>query len=181
MAILLAANSPEVRLVGLTTVYGNVPTALATANALRLLEMAGLGQVGQLMCGEGHGAWSVWRCRSVAGWRAEGPGIFLAAQCAKLLGYGVVGEKREACVLSATATRCSACDCCPCCPLSSCAQDVVVAQGAARSLKAGMDVERIADFVHGADGFGDIGLPPPKVGNGQGCTPRDHGGACVVD
>ncbi|PNW82034.1 hypothetical protein CHLRE_06g271050v5 [Chlamydomonas reinhardtii] len=84
MAILLAANSPEVRLVGLTTVYGNVPTALATANALRLLEMAGLGQ------------------------------------------------------------------------------DVVVAQGAARSLKAGMDVERIADFVHGADGFGDIGLPPPK-------------------
>ncbi|GLC44745.1 hypothetical protein PLESTB_000969200 [Pleodorina starrii] len=84
MAILMAANSPEVQLLGITTVYGNVPTALATQNALRLLEMAGL-------CG-----------------------------------------------------------------------GVMVAQGAARSLKAGTDVERIADFVHGADGFGDVGLPPPR-------------------
>ncbi|GIL67298.1 hypothetical protein Vafri_20727, partial [Volvox africanus] len=84
MAILMAANSPEVQLLGITTVYGNVPTALATQNALRLLEMTGL---------------------------SEG---------------------------------------------------VIVAQGAARSLKAGTDMERIADFVHGADGFGDIGLPLPK-------------------
>ncbi|KXZ52034.1 hypothetical protein GPECTOR_10g1057 [Gonium pectorale] len=85
MAILMAANSPEVRLIGITTVYGNVPTALATQNALRLVEMAG---------------WAH--------------------------------------------------------------QDVPVAQGAARSLKAGTDMERIADFVHGADGFGDVGLPPPR-------------------
>lgn len=44
---------------------------------------------------------------------------------------------------------------------------VEVAQGAARSLRAGTDEERIADFVHGADGFGDVGLPPPKVGIGS--------------
>ncbi|GIL67299.1 hypothetical protein Vafri_20727 [Volvox africanus] len=91
MAILMAANSPEVQLLGITTVYGNVPTALATQNALRLLEMTGL---------------------------SEG---------------------------------------------------VIVAQGAARSLKAGTDMERIADFVHGADGFGDIGLPLPKVRTRERC------------
>lgn len=45
MAILMAANSPEVQLLGITTVYGNVPTKLATQNALRLLEMAGLSAV----------------------------------------------------------------------------------------------------------------------------------------
>lgn len=85
MAILLALNSPEYTVVGLTTVYGNVPTALATENALRLLELAGA---------------------------------------------------QEACV---------------------------VAQGATRSMKAGLDVQRIADFVHGPDGFGGVGLPPPKA------------------
>ena len=42
-------------------------------------------------------------------------------------------------------------------------QGCVVAQGAARSMKAGLDMQRIADFVHGPDGFGGIGLPPPKV------------------
>ncbi|KAG2502004.1 hypothetical protein HYH03_000500 [Edaphochlamys debaryana] len=89
MAILMACRSPHVKLIGLTTVYGNVPTALATANALRLLERAGL-------------------------------------------------------------------------------EGVPVAQGAARSLKAGTDVERIADFVHGADGFGDVGLPQPK-GRAEEC------------
>ncbi|EFJ52845.1 hypothetical protein VOLCADRAFT_55637 [Volvox carteri f. nagariensis] len=92
MAILMAANSPEVQLLGITTVYGNVPTALATQNALRLLEMSGL---------------------------------------------------RER---------------------------VTVAQGAARSLKAGTDIERIADFVHGADGFGDIGLPPPQGQHLMDCS-----------
>ncbi|GLI70335.1 hypothetical protein VaNZ11_015291 [Volvox africanus] len=97
MAILMAANNPEVQLLGITTVYGNVPTALATQNALRLLEMTGL---------------------------SEGP------------------------------------------------QAVVVVQGAARSLRAGADVERIADFVHGADGFGDIGLPLPKSHHS-----RDHSAA----
>lgn len=41
MAILLAFSSPEVRVVAITTIYGNVPTELATQNALRLVEMAG--------------------------------------------------------------------------------------------------------------------------------------------
>ena len=41
MAILAAFNSPEVEVVGLTTIYGNVPTPMATANALFLRELAG--------------------------------------------------------------------------------------------------------------------------------------------
>ncbi len=41
MAILFALHSPEVELVGLTTIFGNVHTALATQNALGLLEFAG--------------------------------------------------------------------------------------------------------------------------------------------
>lgn len=41
MAILFALNSPEVEVVGLTTIFGNVYTDLATQNALRLVEFAG--------------------------------------------------------------------------------------------------------------------------------------------
>lgn len=41
MAIFLALQSPEVEVVGLTTVFGNVYTDQATQNALRLLEWAG--------------------------------------------------------------------------------------------------------------------------------------------
>lgn len=41
MAILLALRSPEVEVIGLTTIYGNVYTTLATRNALHLLEVAG--------------------------------------------------------------------------------------------------------------------------------------------
>jgi len=40
MAILFALYSPEVELVGLTTIFGNVHTPLATQNALRLLAFA---------------------------------------------------------------------------------------------------------------------------------------------
>ncbi|CAK9161809.1 unnamed protein product, partial [Ilex paraguariensis] len=36
MAILLALQSPEVEVIGLTTIYGNVYTTLATRNALHL-------------------------------------------------------------------------------------------------------------------------------------------------
>lgn len=42
MAILYAAGHPELELIGLTTVFGNVPVATATRNALFLAEMAGL-------------------------------------------------------------------------------------------------------------------------------------------
>ncbi|MEO0496392.1 MAG: nucleoside hydrolase [Pseudomonadota bacterium] len=42
MAILYAAAAPDIELVGLTTVFGNVTTPMATRNALRLVEMAGL-------------------------------------------------------------------------------------------------------------------------------------------
>jgi inosine-uridine nucleoside N-ribohydrolase len=41
MAIYFALCSPELELVGLTTIFGNVHTSLATTNALRLLEIAG--------------------------------------------------------------------------------------------------------------------------------------------
>lgn len=40
-AILFAFSSPELEIVGLTSVYGNVHTSLATQNALRLVEFAG--------------------------------------------------------------------------------------------------------------------------------------------
>ncbi|XVF40923.1 hypothetical protein PTKIN_Ptkin01aG0239800 [Pterospermum kingtungense] len=41
MAIFLALRSPEVEVIGLTTIFGNVYTTLATRNALHLLEVAG--------------------------------------------------------------------------------------------------------------------------------------------
>lgn len=41
MAILFALNSPEVELVGLTSIFGNVHSDLAAQNALRLVEFAG--------------------------------------------------------------------------------------------------------------------------------------------
>mgnify|MGYP000026453921 CR=1 FL=1 len=40
MAIQFALNSPELNVIGLTTVYGNVDLELCTTNALRLLELA---------------------------------------------------------------------------------------------------------------------------------------------
>ena len=45
MAIYLALASPELDIVGLTTVFGNVHVDLATTNALRLLEIAGRGDI----------------------------------------------------------------------------------------------------------------------------------------
>ncbi len=42
MAIFYAALSPEIELLGLTTIFGNVPVEKATRNALRLVEHAGL-------------------------------------------------------------------------------------------------------------------------------------------
>ncbi|XVE76662.1 hypothetical protein DITRI_Ditri12bG0192000 [Diplodiscus trichospermus] len=41
IAIFLALKSPEVEVIGLTTIYGNVYSTLATRNALHLLEVAG--------------------------------------------------------------------------------------------------------------------------------------------
>ncbi len=41
MAILFAFASPEVEIVGLSTVFGNVGVDLTTKNALRLVELAG--------------------------------------------------------------------------------------------------------------------------------------------
>lgn len=41
MAILFAFRSPEVKIEGLTTVFGNTGTAVTTVNALRLVELAG--------------------------------------------------------------------------------------------------------------------------------------------
>jgi purine nucleosidase len=41
MAILFAFQSPEVKIEGLTTIFGNTGTEVTTANALRLVELAG--------------------------------------------------------------------------------------------------------------------------------------------
>ncbi len=41
MAIYFALRCPELDVIGLTTIFGNVHTSLATTNALRLLEIAG--------------------------------------------------------------------------------------------------------------------------------------------
>lgn len=41
MAIFVALRSPELEVIGLTTIFGNVYTSLATRNALHLLEAAG--------------------------------------------------------------------------------------------------------------------------------------------
>lgn len=42
MAIFYAAAAPDIDLLGLTTIFGNVTTEMATRNALRLVEAAGL-------------------------------------------------------------------------------------------------------------------------------------------
>ncbi|HTN96451.1 MAG TPA: nucleoside hydrolase [Nordella sp.] len=41
MAIFFAASCPEIELIGLTSVYGNIPVEMATRNALHLVEMLG--------------------------------------------------------------------------------------------------------------------------------------------
>src|SRR5262249_26044885 len=45
IAILLALASPELELLGVTTTYGNQTLDKTTANALRILELAGRGDV----------------------------------------------------------------------------------------------------------------------------------------
>eukprot|EP00887_Chlorella_sp_A99_P002299 scaffold10.g2299.t1 len=88
LAILAAFNSPEeVEVLGLTSVFGNVPTPMATRNAILLRELAGR-------------------------------------------------------------------------------PDVPVAEGAHRSLR-GVAKERIADFVHGKDGFGNTFPPPAQARGGE--------------
>ncbi|GLT62639.1 hypothetical protein SLA2020_352580 [Shorea laevis] len=82
MAILMAFQTPEVEIIGLTTIFGNVTTEDATRNALLLCDIAG-------------------------------------------------------------------------CP------DVPVAEGSPEPLKGGRP--RVADFVHGSDGLGNIFLPTPKA------------------
>ncbi|XVF76236.1 hypothetical protein PTKIN_Ptkin13bG0250000 [Pterospermum kingtungense] len=82
MAILMAFQNPELEILGLTTVFGNVTTEDATHNALLMCEIAGC------------------------------PGI-------------------------------------------------PVAEGSSEPLKGGRP--RVADFVHGSDGLGNIFLPPPKA------------------
>ena len=82
MAIFYALESPELEVVGLTTIFGNAHTDVCTRNALSLLEIAGR-------------------------------------------------------------------------------TDIPVAPGAARPMA--MDYRGPADFVHGADGQGDVDLPPPRT------------------
>lgn len=44
-ALVLLLNSPEVDVLGITTVHGNVPVELATTNALRLVSLAGFPEI----------------------------------------------------------------------------------------------------------------------------------------
>ncbi|CAA3013746.1 probable uridine nucleosidase 1 [Olea europaea subsp. europaea] len=81
IAVLMAFQSHDLEILGLTTIFGNVSTEDATRNALLLCEIAGY-------------------------------------------------------------------------------PDVPVAEGGAEALERGKP--RIADFVHGSDGLGNISLPPPK-------------------
>ncbi|KAK6147170.1 hypothetical protein DH2020_018082 [Rehmannia glutinosa] len=81
MAILMAFQSPDLEILGLTTIFGNVTTEDATRNALHLCELAGR-------------------------------------------------------------------------------PDIPVAEGSTEPLKRG--TPRIADFVHGSNGLGNIVIPPPK-------------------
>ncbi|XP_010505163.1 PREDICTED: uridine nucleosidase 1-like [Camelina sativa] len=82
MAIMMAFQTPELEILGLTTVFGNVTTQDATRNALLLCEIAGF-------------------------------------------------------------------------------PDVPVAEGTSEPLKGG--IPRVADFVHGKNGLGDVSLPPPCI------------------
>lgn len=73
MAILFALKAPELELVGLTTIYGNVHTDLATQNALRLVELAHRPDIPVA-----HGP----TCRSLFplnGWRAKSMGLTASA------------------------------------------------------------------------------------------------------
>jgi uridine nucleosidase len=45
MAILLALRSPEVEVIGLTSVFGNTRTEITAQNALRILELEGNGSI----------------------------------------------------------------------------------------------------------------------------------------
>ena len=49
MAILAAFNSPELEIIGLTTIFGNVYTETATLNAFSLLSLASQAQVGHAL------------------------------------------------------------------------------------------------------------------------------------
>eukprot|EP00271_Cylindrocystis_brebissonii_P000709 TRINITY_DN10928_c0_g2_i1.p1 TRINITY_DN10928_c0_g2~~TRINITY_DN10928_c0_g2_i1.p1 ORF type:complete len:347 (-),score=50.62 TRINITY_DN10928_c0_g2_i1:578-1591(-) len=57
MAILLALASPEVEILGLTTIFGNVKTPTATSNAILLMEMTGHSEIpvaeGELVTSKG--------------------------------------------------------------------------------------------------------------------------------
>ena len=45
LAIMLALQSPEVELLGISTVFGNVPLNQATRNALQVLELMGRDEI----------------------------------------------------------------------------------------------------------------------------------------
>lgn len=53
IALLLALASPEVELLGVTTTYGNQTLAKTTANAIRVLELAGRGDIPVAMGADG--------------------------------------------------------------------------------------------------------------------------------
>lgn len=51
MALACAFSSPEVEVIGLTTIFGNVHTHKATENAFFLLQLAGHAEVSVLVTG----------------------------------------------------------------------------------------------------------------------------------
>lgn len=74
MAILAAFNSPDIQVLGLTSMYGNVPTPMATRNALTLCALAGRTDVS-----------SQRREPAAGGRRRRGWGMLEGMACAALL------------------------------------------------------------------------------------------------
>ena len=141
MAILAAFNSPEIEVLGLTSMYGNVPTPMATRNALTLCHLAGRPEVRRrrgspLALRRAHAT-----CRRTA----------YPQLCIPVL-------RRP--------------------PRPPAAKQVPVVEGAHKSLR-GAAKERIADFVHGADGFGNT---HPKLAEvrwlERGLAEGGAGGVC---
>ena len=128
MAILAAFNSPELQVLGLTSIYGNVPTPMATRNALTLCHLAGRPEV------RGRGG-------------------------------------RRAPSLSCHAAQIGSCCMLHLCPPPHAPPppplpwQVPVVEGSHTSLR-GAAKERIADFVHGSDGFGNT---HPKLAEVPAC------------
>jgi hypothetical protein len=183
-AILLALRSPEVEVIGLTSLFGNVRTTMATANSLKLLETFGQPHIpvveGSLVRGWGEerrlgdldAANRRERMQRVihvslrltphhlqrrllsALHSHVSPGGYTAPHGAVLSTPGA--HTPPLCKQNPNKMYTT----CP--SLKSPSSRRVRRLPYIRTTIAGGSKERIADFVHGDDGFGNTNQPPPK-------------------